>query len=181
MSYPVTSSPYFLCILSLCWPPACEKSVKLNNCPVMQTPGGPCIWLWKPLLGWTVCFHSGQDSCVSSSRPLRATVKWSKPLQPLRQAEQPCGKRAVFATDFHCFTTGLHSNLCAWPSHDLQSFYSARLFNPFISYIFCHFMNKTNRQSNLFVKYNAQPHNATVSFPHLERTFPLNPNGHVNT
>lgn len=57
---------------------------------------------------------------MSSSRLLRETVKRSKPLQPARQAGQPCVKRAVFAGDFHCLTTGLHSNLCAWPSFDLQ-------------------------------------------------------------
>lgn len=57
---------------------------------------------------------------MSSSRLLRETVKRSKPLQPARQAGQPCVKRAVFAGDFHCLTTGLHSNLCTWPSFDLQ-------------------------------------------------------------
>lgn len=97
-----------------------KKSVKLNNSPVTQTPGGPCIWLWKPLVEWTVRFHSSRDGCVSSSRPLRKSVKRSEPFQPPWQAEQPCGKRAVFATDFRCFTTGLHSNLCAWPCCDLQ-------------------------------------------------------------
>lgn len=51
--------PWLLCSLSLCWPAAWEKSMKLNNCPVTQPPGSTCIWLWKPLVEWTARLYSG--------------------------------------------------------------------------------------------------------------------------
>lgn len=131
-----------------------EKSMKLNDCLVTQTPGGSCIWLWKPLFEWTVCFYSGRDGSVSSSRLLWKTVKRSKPLQPARQVEQPCVKRAVFARDFHCFTTWLHRNLCVWPSCDLQ-FPPLTPKSPLtLSFLTCFAPShsKLNRLSNVFAK-----------------------------
>lgn len=95
-------------------------------------------------------------------------VNRSKPLQPPRQAEQPCGKRAVFATDLHCFSTGLHSNLCAWPSHDLQ-FHPLTL-QSFLTLSFPASIatshSKRYRQGNLCVQ-------KTHTYYQLKKTFPF--------
>lgn len=114
-SDPVIPSPTSYAFAHCADPQHVKKSVKLNNSPMTHTPGGLCIWLWTPLVEQIVCFHAARDSCVSSERPLQKRVKWSKPLQLPWQAEQPCGKRAVFATDFYSFTTGLHGNLFGLP------------------------------------------------------------------
>lgn len=95
-------APLFLAVMtSSVW----KKGVKLNICPTTETAEGP------PL-------------CCSFPPPCRAAhlqmLTRGEPLQPARQAEQPCVKRAVFAPDFNRFTTGLYSNLYAWPSCDLQ-------------------------------------------------------------
>ena len=94
---------------------------KLNNSPVNQTLGGPL----HPTLGTSDGVKSGLSLRTGQLRVFeeaiaKERVKQSKTFQLPLQDEQPCGKRAVFAIDFNCFPTRLHSNPCAWPYFDLQ-------------------------------------------------------------